>query len=356
MRILVLAGEHGGLGPRATLWGLCRALRESLDEVELATTLPDETLEEDSRPPVVELRAACATARRRSLVLLTNDALSESWLRGVALPPILAQVRATTAGVAVLRGAAHTRIGGWIEARSLRTLGAITAADRASVRNLKSLGASAATLLPDPALLVPAAYADVAHATLAAAGAPGDRRPLLGVVPRRVPLRGRLEHAIDERLIALVAQALALVVARRGAFVVCLPAAAADILLCEELAAKLGAERACVTPPLDPKTFAGVASELAVMLSAHRRAALLAAGVGRPTVALGDPALAAALEPAGPGHAFLDAALFLRGGLAAQLADLVDAALEMRRTPVVRIEEMRASARAGVRSLIRIAQ
>jgi hypothetical protein len=352
MRILVLAGERADLGPRATLQGLCRALRDSLDEVELATTLPDETLEEGARPPVVELRAACASARRYDLVVLTNDALAESWLRRVVLPPILARMRATTAGVALVRSGSRTRVGAWIEARALRTLGVITAADPRSARNLEALGAGRAAVLPEPALLVPTAYADVARATLAAAGAPDDGRPLLGVVPRRLSLRGYMDAAIDERLLALLVQALARSAGRRGAFVVCLPARAADVLLCEELSAKLGLERACSTPLLAPGTFRGVASELAVIVSTDRRAALLAAGVGRPTVALGDAALAGALEPVGPGHAFLDAELFLRGGLAAQLGDLVDAAMELRRAPVLRIEEMRASLRAGVRGLI----
>jgi hypothetical protein len=356
MRILVLAGERPALGPRATLWGLCRALRDSESEIEIATTLPDESVAEDGRPPVVELRAACASARRYDLVLLTNDALSETWLRGVALPPILARLRATTAGVALLEGAGHSRIGGWLRSRSMRALGVATAADERSARNLKALGVRTPALLPEPALLVPTAFTDSARAALAAAGAPCDGRPLLGVAPRSVPLDRQPDAALDERLLALLAQALALVAGRRGAFVVCLPASAGDALLCEALAAKLGAERACVTPLLDPKTFRGVASELAVIVSLHRRAALLAVAVGRPTIGLGDSTLAAALEPAGSGHAFLDATLFLRGGLSAQLGELIDTACARRRSPVLRIEELRASARAGARALLRIAE
>jgi len=106
---------------------------------------------------------------------------------------------------------------------------------------------------------------------------------------------------------------------------------------------------------LDPATFKGVASELAVLVSAHRRAALLAVAVGRPTIGLGEsPALARALERAGSGHAFLDASLFLRGSLVAQLADLIDSAIETHRTPVLRVEEQRASVRAGIRSLLEL--
>jgi polysaccharide pyruvyl transferase WcaK-like protein len=106
---------------------------------------------------------------------------------------------------------------------------------------------------------------------------------------------------------------------------------------------------------LDPATFKGIASELGALVSSHRRAALLATSVGRPTIGLGtSPALAAALERAGSGHAFLDAALFLRGSLVMQLGDLVDSALERRRTQVVRFEELKAGIRAGIRSLIQM--
>lgn len=354
MRILVLAGETADLGPRSTLLGLCRALRSSVAELELATSLRDET-DEDPPPPVLGLQATYAAARRSHLVLLTNDAVTPLTLHGAVLLQALDWTRAMTGGVALLEDSAGSRAVRWLRAHSLRRLGVFTAANERSVHSLSALGLGTPDLLPDPALLVPAAFADASRAALAAAGAPCDGSPLIGLAPRHIKLHDQTREASDARLVNLLARALDLAIERHDAFVVCLPASGADATLCSAITATMRSPRRCVAPELDPGTFKGIASELAILVSMHRRAALLAVSVGRPTIGLSDSAaLTAALERTGAGHACLDASLFLRGSLLGQLGELIDTALETRRTPVLRFEELRASVRSGIRSLIEI--
>jgi len=352
MRILVLAGETADLGPRSTLLGLCRALRASVPELELRTTLPDET-DYDPPPTVRGLLATSAAARRSHLVLVTNDAVAAPTLRGATMLRSINRTRALTAGVALLEGPTRPRMAHWLMSRSLRDLGIITAADERAARSLSALGVGTPDVLPDPALLVPAAYADIARSALDAAGAPSDGSPLIGIVPRHIALHDQTREQSNERLASVLGRVLDLTIERHGAFIVCLPAAAEDVVLCGAIANALRSPRRCIAPVLDPVTFKGIVSELALLVSAHRRAALLGTSVGRPTIGLGtSSALAMALERAGSGHAFLDASLFLRGSLVLQLGDLIDSALERRRTQLVRFEEMRASVRAGIRSLL----
>ena len=107
MRILVLAGETAGLGPRSTLLGVCRALRSYVPELELATSLRDET-DEDPAAPMRGLSETHAVARRSHLVLLTNDAVAAMTLRTAALLQSLDWTRAMTGGVALLEDASRS--------------------------------------------------------------------------------------------------------------------------------------------------------------------------------------------------------------------------------------------------------
>jgi hypothetical protein len=352
VRILVLAGESADLGARATLLGLCRIVREVAPEAILATTLADESVDDGAAEPVSGAAEIHATARRSDVVLVTSDALRTPGLTEAAHLRLLAFRGARLAGVSLAASPGAARGKRRLRTQCLRAMRAATAADPESARELAA-GDVPLRVLPDPALLVPAAIADVGREALAAAGAPRDGTPLIGVVPRAVRLHDMPPEAGTARFIDLLARTLTQTIEHHTAFVVCLPACAADVPLATALSEALPGVRACALPLLSPAAFKSVTSELAVLVSAHRRAALLGAAVGRPTVGLGDRVpLGAALAQAGGRHAFLEADLFVRGALVGQLADLLTTAIEVRRVSLVPIEELRAAARGGVRELM----
>jgi hypothetical protein len=353
MRILVLAGESADLGPRATLLGLCQVLRESVDALELMTTLPDETAPADATPLCPgDLRAVLAAAQHSRLVLLTRDALAGSPLRNAALMQMLALRRAHTIGIALAPVPPQRRLQRWLNVHALRQFSSVTAAEHAGASALEQDGVHVTRILPDPALLIPAAYKEGARAALTAAGAPDDGTALLGVVPRPIVLAGKDGAGGTERLVTLLARTVDAACERHRTFVVWLPARGADVALCEALDDAMSTTRSCIAPLLGPSLFKGVASELSLLLSSHRRAALLAAGVGRPTVGLGDPALLGSMALPGSDHGFLDGELFLRGALSAQLGELIDAAMERPRTSLVHFEELRAQVLDTLRELL----
>jgi hypothetical protein len=347
LRILVLAGAASDLGPRATVLGLARALRAAQPEARLTTTLADAAGEDSD---VAAGRCArLAAARKADVVLATTDAVSELRVADAAALWAMGRARPID-GVAIARcdqtGWAARRL----RAHALARMRTVTAADRASAADIAAARAAPTGVLPDPALLVPAAFEDRARAALAAAGAPCDGTPLIGVTPQA---SARDPETASLRRVELLARVADEAIARHDAFVVYLPARASDAALCAAIAAAQSSDRACVAPPFDPATFKGVASMLMLLLSSHRRAGLLAASVGRPVICLGAPGvLAGALADAGAGHEFLDDALFVRGGLTAQLGEMIDAAAEVRRTSLVRIEELKAAVREGARRLL----
>lgn len=384
-RLLVLGGDaDGNLGDRAILFATCLGARAVRPDIEICVVASDREgalrkfgVSVVPRGPRGFLRF-CAAAARSDLVLCGGGGLFQDddslvkmpyWGARVALVRLLCpRVVGYSLGVGPLR--AQT-------SRMFARL-AFACMERVSVRDERArstaqkLTRKFVTLVPDPALLLPAVSDDDAQAWLREKGVPIDGSPLVGVAlrrwfppsPRLVPheVTAKLgrnhprESPESRRLTELLARTLDEAVRRHGAYVVFLPtynvAHEGDDKLCEETLSKMSTPRGQVLRVGDPSLYKGVAAQLAVLLGGRMHPTIFAASVGTPVVGLAyNPKFKGFFQLLGLADQVMDVQEFVKNQRVEDLARMVDQAIRERVPLRETVDRLTGEIRAFNRSL-----
>jgi polysaccharide pyruvyl transferase CsaB len=385
-RILILCGDSDqNLGDHAIVQAMCQELRTASPDIELCVLSRDpQRAERDFgakalRPGWRGMLAVWKAATRADLVLCgggglfqDDDSLAKMpyWGVRVALARIFARrVVGYALGVGPL-DAASSRV---FARLAFACMEQISVRDRRAQALAEALTARSVPLLPDPALVLRPAEADVARAWLRDKGVPLDGRPLIGVVTRRwFPPRARLlPHRLTSRLsiadphdsvqgralTTLLAQVLDRLVARLGAHVVFLPTynarAEADARLCEQVRGHMTQSAAQVLLIDDAPLYKAVCGQLSVMLGGRMHPTILAASAGTPVVGLSyNQKFDGFFELIGAADRVLDVGSFVAEQRTDDLEAMVEAALRDGLAHPERIADLAATIRGFTHGLV----
>ncbi len=361
-RILVIAGDaDGNLGDRAILFGLCRLIRErrpnaliaavSNDPKRLERDLGIEGLPKGVRGLWAQLRAM----RRADVVVCGGGGLFQDDDSLVKMPYWAARVLAARALSGRVVG---TALGvGPLDSRSSRLAARLAFAcmERVSVRDEEARAVARRSspkpveLVPDTALLMPAAPGDAVDAYLAEAGVPLDGRPLVGVAVRRwFPSRRRVipnqvsakfakPKEADAPEAALLPERIAAVLnaaAETHPFhVLFLPtynlAHEADDRVAAAVMARLEGATGQILRVGDPTLYKGIVGRLRLLIGGRMHPTILAASMGTPVVGLAyNMKFKGFFDLIGAGERLFNVQDFVRGGNEAKIAALVAEALD----------------------------
>ena len=184
-------------------------------------------------------------------------------------------------------------------------LDTVSVRDRLAKEALQSSCSQTVDVIPDPAFMLTAASGQAADKALGAAGIPLDGRPLIGVAVRRYfnAAGGMIPHQLRTRLgftprgrsrmaelRARIIGALEAVIAKTGAHVVFLPTYHSpvenDTQICKEFADLLPQGSASILEASDPRLYKAIMGRLRALLAGRMHPAILAAGMGTPSVGL----------------------------------------------------------------------
>jgi len=318
--VLIVAGDHhGNLGDKAIVSATADMIRGRLEDPQLCLVGGgSQTYWSEHGVELIPggqrgLARQLGVARRSDLVICGGGGLFQDddsrvkmpyWAAHLALiRPLARRLVGFAIGAGPLKHASSRRCAAF----ALRRLDSVSVRDALAKRVLAPLSDKPITVVPDPALCLTPARAELGDAVLAKHGVPLDGRPLIGVavrrwfhlrsqlIPHKYASRFRLRRipgtAQHNELISLVAQALDRLVAEHAAHIVFLPtynvAHEGDDFVSECIVERMhAAAAACVIRIEDPHLYKRIAGRLSVMFAARMHAAILAASMGTPVVTL----------------------------------------------------------------------
>ena len=386
-RVLMLCGdaEHN-LGDRAILQAMCQELRAVRPDIKLTVLSRDarragQDFGAEVLPPGWRgFARLCRAAMRSDLVLCGGGGLFQDddslikmpyWgLRGALARMLARRVVGYALGVGPLR-ARSSRLSARL---AFACMEPVSVRDHQAREVAQRLTKKPLVVLPDPALFLKAADPEAARAWLTAQGVPLDRRPLIGVAPRRwFPPRSRIiphsvavsiglpdeqRSAAGQRLLGLLAQVLDRIVQRHDAYFLFLPTYCVrhegDDRIGEEILARMARPRGKILRISSAPLYKAVAGQLNAMLGGRMHPTILAAAAGTPVVGLAyNQKFRGFFELLGYPERVLDVTSFVDGALVDRLETLLETALAGGRVDRAPIEALGQELRAFNRRLLR---
>lgn len=388
VRILILGGDSdGNLGDRAIAQAMLRELG-AVDQAPEVTILSADgaTWAGDPRLHVLPrglrgLPALWRSAATSDLVLCGGGGLFQDddslvkmpyWGLRVAMIRVLCpHIVGYSLGVGPLRT---------VTSRLFARL-AFACMERISVRDPRAYDTSqplthkVVSIVPDPALMLPAVSRDTARRWLAEHGVPQDGTPLIGFTTRRwFPARNRLiphrvasrfrhpapPSAEANRMTQLLAQALDRLVEHSGARILFLPTyttrAEGDDLVCAAVRDAMAAPSGPILRMTDPALYKGVVAELRALVSGRMHPTIFAVAAGTPVVGLAyNQKFHGFFELAGLSEYVMDMEQFVHAESAEELARLVRSAMDRGPVAPAHIAQLMEQVRQFNQSLFEVA-
>lgn len=361
-RLLILGGDaDGNLGDRAIQQGMCLEARRVRPGIEIQVISADAQSCRERfgataiLPGPAGFLKLCRAAWRSDLILVGGGGLFQDddslvkmpyWsLRVLLMRMLCRHVRGFSLGVGPLDHA----VSRMFARLAFRAMDAVSVRDPRAAELAQSLTSKEVRVVPDPALLLPAAPADVARKVLESNDIPHDgSKPLIGVAVRRwFPKQPRLiPHKLAHRfsredetargdsdlLVQLFGQALATLQNELGAYILFLPtynlAHEADNEICVRMRATLAEDRSSILELDDPAVYKAVTGQLDALVGGRMHPTILAAAMGTPVVGLAyNQKFRGFFEMMGREHFVLDVEDFVLKSAVAELVGLTVAAL-----------------------------
>jgi polysaccharide pyruvyl transferase WcaK-like protein len=378
--IVILGGDaDGNLGDRAILRAMCLSLRELLPATRLVVVTAEPAAAgarygaEAIRRGPRGLPALCRAMSQSRLVLIGGGGLFQDddslvkmpyWAARTALARLLCR---RVVGYALGVGPLRAPMSRWLARGAFACMGRVSVRDETARRLATELAPRASVeLVPDPAIALPTADARVARELLAAAGAPLDGRPLVGVALRRwFPPQARLiPHKLarrlglpdpqdgpeGERLETLLAASLDRLVLQHRAFVLLMPSYGVthegDERLCEAVRRRMRSPAATLLRLDDPALYKACTGLLTAMLGGRMHPLIFAAAMGTPVVGLAyNPKFTGFLTLLGEPESCIEVVELVRSGDTRPLDQLLDRAMTIGRRPLDQMHELQARVR-----------
>jgi polysaccharide pyruvyl transferase WcaK-like protein len=318
-KILILAGDiTGNLGDMAIAQSTCEQLRFHINGVHI-TLVANKEIAAEIFPGaeiiprgIIGLFAQMKAAFGCDLVICGGGGLYQDddsrikmpyWGLRVALARMLG---AEVVGYCLGVGPLVHGLSRFFCRLAFSCMSAVSVRDPKAFEVARDLTSQHVLIVPDPAIALRAAPAEVAEKLLQDHGVPRDGSPLIGVavrkwfhhrgsfIPHKVAFRLGLKRTDGgskfNKMTDLLAEVLDQMAILNDAHIVFLPTYnvphEGDDLVCEEIGRKMRSNRTSLIKIPEPRLYKAVTGRLSVMLGARMHPMIFAAGMGTPVVGL----------------------------------------------------------------------
>jgi len=315
---LILAGDtDGNLGDRAIVLSMCNDLRRVNPNVEIWMISGDPENDKGFfnvntiRRGIRGLPALVSAAMDSDLILCGGGGLFQDdgslvkmpyWAMRIALAKLLSH---RVIGYSLGVGPLYHRLSRFFARFAFSCMERISVRDPEAEKTSKPLTTKPIQIIPDPALLLPAAPRNEALSLLQRLSVPYEN-PLVGVsvrrwfhqypslIPHKYAYKYKLrkipgEHECD-RMTSLLANVLDRIAEEHQAHIVFMPTYnvlhESDDLLCQEIQEKMDSGRSSLIRISDPRLYKAVTGFLSVMLGGRLHSAIISVGMGIQVVGL----------------------------------------------------------------------